>query len=70
MGHVRDMHGGKDYDPQWGQRMRGVGQYADIIAKRYKLATRRLGLDTKQPKLRCDLFRVPVQTGDQLSLFS
>ena len=69
MARLREMHGGRDYDPRWGHRMRGEGHYAQMIAQRFKAATRRLGLDITAPALRCDLFRVPPQAGDQLSLF-
>ena len=69
MGHLRDMHGGKDYDAEWGKRMRGTGPYAKLIAGRFDIATRRLGLQTQLPDLRCDLFKPPAVAGDQLSLF-
>ena len=69
MGLVREMHGGQDYDAQWGRRMRGEGHYAGMIAARFKRAARRQGLDTEQPGLRCDLFRLPPRAGDQLRLF-
>ena len=69
MSHVRTMHGGRDYEAQWGRRMRGTGPYAQLIAQRFKTAARRLNLDCRPPALRCDLFRPPLQAGDQLSLF-
>ncbi|MGD9863568.1 MAG: PA0069 family radical SAM protein [Pseudodonghicola sp.] len=69
MARLREMHGGRDYDPRWGHRMRGEGDYARMIGQRFKAAARRLGLDGKVVPLRCDLFRVPPQRGDQLSLF-
>ncbi|MCA0919884.1 PA0069 family radical SAM protein [Pseudooceanicola nanhaiensis] len=69
MSRVREMHGGQDYDAQWGRRMRGTGPYAEMIGKRFKLAVKRLGLDTAQPELRSDLFRVPPRAGDQMDLF-
>ncbi|QGX98307.1 PA0069 family radical SAM protein [Roseovarius faecimaris] len=69
MGHVRAMHGGRDYDAQWGRRMRGSGPYAEMIAARFKVAARRHGLDRRQPALRCDLFTPPARAGDQLALF-
>ena len=69
MGLVRDMHGGKDYAADWGRRMRGSGPHAEMIANRFMLAARRLGLNTDQPRLRSDLFRAPLRTGDQMSLF-
>lgn len=69
MGLVREMHGGRDYDPAWGRRMRGTGPYAQMVAQRFRVAARRLGLDRPQPELRCDLFRPPERPGDQLTLF-
>ena len=69
MSKLREMHGGRDYDPRWGHRMRGEGEYADLIAKRFSGAVKRLGLAVKTPPLRCDLFAKPAQAGDQLSLF-
>jgi DNA repair photolyase len=69
MARIREAHGGRDYDPAWGRRMRGEGVYSDLIAQRFALATARLGLDAKLPTLRCDLFAPPLQEGDQLALF-
>ena len=69
MGHLRGMHGGKDYDAQWGRRMRGEGPYAEIVAARFKVALGRLGLSRQLPQMRTDLFRAPVQVGDQMDLF-
>ena len=69
MARVREMHGGQDYSADWGRRMRGSGTYARMIAQRFDLAAKRLGLDRAQPRLRCDLFKPPPKPGDQLSLF-
>ena len=68
---LRSMRDGKDYDATWGKRMRGSGPYAYTIAKRFELATKRLGLAKtgRSTKLRCDLFQPPATTGVQLSLF-
>jgi len=68
MARLREMHGGKDYAADWHQRMRGTGPYAHLIARRFDVATRRLGLETELPELRSDLFAVPGR-GRQLSLF-
>ncbi|MEL6678367.1 MAG: PA0069 family radical SAM protein [Pseudomonadota bacterium] len=68
MGKVREMHGGRDYDPQWGKRMRGEGVYAALIARRFDAARRRLGLRDRTLDLDCSQFRVPPRPGDQLSL--
>lgn len=69
MARLREMHGGRDYDPRWGHRMRGEGHYAEIVAQRFESATRRLGLVHRTEPLKTDLFAVPQQAGDQLSLF-
>lgn len=69
MARLREMHGGKDYDARWGQRMRGQGPYADMVGTRFRAAARRLGLDRATAPLRCDLFGMPQKSGDQLSLF-
>jgi DNA repair photolyase len=69
MGRVRELHGGRDYDPAFGTRMRGQGLWADLIHRRADLARRRLGLGEGLAPLRCDLFQPPPRAGDQLSLF-
>jgi DNA repair photolyase len=69
MARVREVHGGRDYDPAWGRRMRGEGLWADLIERRFRVAVARLGLEAALPPLRCDLFAVPQRPGDQLSLF-
>lgn len=69
MARVRETHGGRDYDPAWGRRMKGQGTYAQLIARRFEVAVRRAGLNDQIPPLRTDLFRVPSLGGEQLSLF-
>ncbi len=66
---VREVHGGRDYDPAWGRRMKGQGPQADLFARRFEVAARRASVAVALPPLRTDLFRVPAQKGDQLSLF-
>lgn len=68
MSLIRSMRGGKDYDMEWGKRMRGTGVYAELIAKRFKLACERIGLNKESKPLRTDLFAPPPAAGDQLSL--
>lgn len=65
---MQSMHGGKDYVSQFGLRQRGTGPYADLIATRFRLALKRLGLNERRLALRTDLFRPPDKAGDQLSL--
>ena len=69
LNRVRESHGGQLYDPQWGRRMRGQGVHAELIARRFAVAMRRLGLARELPPLRSDIFAPPPRQGDQLSLF-
>lgn len=69
MSRLREMHGGKEYDATWHKRMRGEGPYAEMVARRFDLAIKRLGLCKTAPPMRCDLFRAPVLEGAQMSLF-
>jgi DNA repair photolyase len=65
---MRSMRGGRDYDAQWGERMRGKGPYAWMIGRRFELAARRLGLNQPKVQLRADLFKPPVLPGGQMRL--
>ena len=69
MSLVRQMRGGKDYDPQWGKRMKGEGPIAEMLAQRFRIAKRRQGLDRVLPPLDLTQFRPPPRPGDQLDLF-
>ena len=69
MSRLREMHGGKEYDATWHRRMRGEGPYAEMVARRFDVAVKRLGLGTKASAMRCDLFRAPVPEGGQMSLW-
>ena len=69
MNRLREMHGGKEYDATWHRRMRGEGPYAEMVAARFKVTIKRLGLKLAAPPMRCDLFRAPVLAGGQMSLF-
>jgi DNA repair photolyase len=69
MGRLSDMRGGKAYDADFAQRMTGTGPFAQLIAARFSLACKRLGLTQGRETLRSDLFACPPEPGDQLSLF-
>jgi len=69
MSLVQQSRGGKDYDSTWGERMRGTGIFASTIAKRFKLAARKLDLDGEIVPLDTTRFEVPLRQGDQLKLF-
>ena len=66
---MRSMRGGKDYQAEWGTRMRGIGPYAWQVGRRFDLATRKIGLQAMRMSLRTDLFAPPTPQGAQLSLF-
>jgi hypothetical protein len=68
MSILRSMRQGKAYDAEWGKRMTGTGTYAELIAKRFKLACDRLGLNREWASQRTDLFAPPPKAGDQLTL--
>ncbi|MDH4441734.1 MAG: PA0069 family radical SAM protein [Rhizobium sp.] len=68
MSLVRSMRDGKDYDAEFGKRMKGAGPYAWQISRRFEMATKRLGLMRRSLHLREDLFVSPNSNGVQLSL--
>ncbi|MBC2773034.1 PA0069 family radical SAM protein [Rhizobium sp. AQ_MP] len=68
MSLVRSMRDGKDYDAEFGKRMKGAGPYAWQISRRFEMATKRLGLTRRSLHLREDLFVSPNSDGVQLSL--
>jgi|SRR5882757_6942985 len=45
MSIINQMRGGRDYDSSFGQRQRGMGIYAELLAKRFATACSRLGLN-------------------------
>jgi DNA repair photolyase len=66
---MQSMHGGRDYNSEFGVRQRGTGPYAEQIGLRFRLACKRLGLNLERASLRTDLFRPPVLEGQQMRLF-
>ncbi|RCL03956.1 MAG: hypothetical protein JSC189_000241 [Candidatus Tokpelaia sp. JSC189] len=63
------MHDGKNYDTKWRTRIRGSGLFAEMIAQRFRLACKRLGLRSRKVRLSACDFRPPSRNDDQLSLF-
>jgi len=49
--------------------MRGTGPYAWQIGRRFEIAARKLGFNSKRIPLRTDLFEPVEKGGKQLSLF-
>jgi DNA repair photolyase len=73
MSIVRQMRGGKENDPNFGSRMSGTGNYAELMEKRFDIACRRFNLNghgagREPPGLDCSRFRPPSPEG-QLKLF-
>ncbi|MEO0400404.1 MAG: PA0069 family radical SAM protein [Pseudomonadota bacterium] len=71
---VREMNGGRDYDPEWSRAERPRALRARLIDQRFRLACRRVDLSTDIPPLntqafRAAAFRRPVENQAQLSLF-
>src|SRR5467141_2460508 len=66
---IRDMRGGRDYDSQWGTRLKGTGPMAWMIGRRFEIACEKLGLNKRRSKLTTDHFARPKRSGQQLSLF-
>ncbi len=65
---LQSMHGGRDYVAEFGVRQKGCGPYAEQIARRFRLALKRLGLNERRQVLRNDLFQRPVMPGGQMAL--
>ena len=69
MSLIRQTRGGRDYDPDWNQRMKGSGPVAELIATRFRAAVKRYGLDGPRHVLDESRFRVPPEMKKQLDLF-
>ncbi|MEX2524129.1 MAG: PA0069 family radical SAM protein [Gammaproteobacteria bacterium] len=69
MSVVNDLRGGKDNDPRFHSRMRGSGNYADLIRQRFEKACRRLDLNRKRRILDTSLFVQPRKPSPQPDLF-
>ncbi len=65
---IRQSRGGRENDPRFGHRFRGEGEYAGLLARRFRLACRRLGINRERLALDTAHFRLPVRTGDQMAL--
>lgn len=69
MSLINQSRGGKDNDPNFGSRMRGTGLFAELIAKRFRVATERIGFnESREIGLDASRFCVPAR-GGQMSLF-
>jgi DNA repair photolyase len=70
MSRVHQMRGGRDNDPNFGSRMRGTGELADLLAQRFEIACKRVGFDRGSRYFTLDTtrFAVPGQA-QQMALF-
>ena len=68
MSLIRSMRDGKDYDSEWGKRMKGAGPYAWQIGRRFEIAAKRLGLNAERRTLRTDQFVAAANATEQLML--
>jgi len=67
---VKGMRGGKLNEAAFGERMKGEGPYAEMIGRRFRLATARNGLDRREEEswINCDAFRPPRADTRQMTL--
>ena len=63
---IESMHGGQVNDSEFGRRMRGDGNIADLIRQQFKIHTRKNGLNNERFEFDTSLFQRPQK---QLSLF-
>lgn len=70
MSRVHQMREGRDNDPDFGTRMRGTGELAELLAKRFEVACRRLGYGKGSRYVTLDTakFAAPGGSG-QMQLF-
>lgn len=67
---VRQMRGGRDNDPRFGSRMRGEGEFAELIRQRFKIGTRKHAYDTTRSlALDTTQFQPPRPASPQGDLF-
>jgi DNA repair photolyase len=67
---MRQLHGGREYDAQFGRRQTGAGPYAQLLARRFRLAHRRLGFAGGQERrLDTTQFVAPRAASPQACLF-
>ena len=67
---VRQMRGGRENDARFGSRMRGEGEFAELLRQHFALVVKRFGLARNRDiALDTSQFRVPRATSPQGSLF-
>ena len=66
---IRACHEGRDYTSAFGVRQKGTGPFSELIAQRFALAVKRLGLNRTSFELDTSRFRKPLPETRQLALF-
>ena len=71
MARIKDMRGGRDNDPRFHTRMRGAGEFAELLRQRFLLACRKHGIGRGREGLALDVtqFRPPREGPEQGCLF-
>lgn len=69
MSLIRQSRGGEDYQSDFSQRRTGTGVFAQLLRRRFHVATKKLGLNDRSLSLDCSRFRPPPQPGEQRALF-
>ena len=72
LNQVRACRGGALYESGFGTRMKGTGAFAELLARRFDVACKRLGLNSSRAAegaFDSGLFRPPQRAGDQLNLW-
>ena len=66
LNQLRASRDGNLNSPAFGTRMRGQGQFADLLAQRFRLISKRMGLGKRHVQLNLDRF---IRPNEQLRLF-
>lgn len=72
MSLIRQMRGGKEYDATFGSRMRGEGEFANLIETRFRVACKKFQLNN-QPAVQLNTAhfkKIKISQPAQLDLFS
>ncbi len=67
LNRIRDVHGGELNDSRFGTRMRGEGQFAEVVKQQFQLARQQYFADKVKPDYNLDLFE--QRRNPQMSLF-
>ncbi len=71
MARINDLRGGRDNDPRFHARMRGQGEFAELLKQRFTLACKKYGIHRGREWLALDAaqFRPPREGPEQGQLF-